>query len=95
MSDTAAGGVAEPAADSASTDEAIGWLVDRMQAERLSLTAPGGLLGELTKGVRESALEGEIDGHFVFAKLDPGGRDGGERPQRAPGHDRAHRGGAG
>jgi len=68
--------VAEQATDSA-TDEAIGRLVDRAQAEGLSLTGPGGLLSELTKRVLESALEGEMDGHLGYAKHDPAGRNGG------------------
>jgi transposase-like protein len=69
--------VAETATESASTDEAIGRLVDRTQAEGLSLTGPGGLLSELTKRVLESALEGEMDGHLGYARHDPAGRDGG------------------
>jgi putative transposase len=77
VSDAAAEGVAEPATDSASADEAIGRLVDQAQAEGLSLTGPGGLLGELTKRVLESALEGEMDGHLGYARHDPAGRNGG------------------
>jgi hypothetical protein len=42
VSDAAAEGVTETATDSASTEEAIGRLVDQAQAEGLSLTGPGG-----------------------------------------------------
>jgi transposase-like protein len=62
--------VAEQATDGA-TDAAIGRLVDRAQAEGLSLTGPGGLVSELTRRVMESALEGEMDGHLGYARHDP------------------------
>ena len=51
-------------------------LAERAQAEGLSLTGPGGLLGRLTKVVLEGALEGEMDAHLGYAKHDPAGRDG-------------------
>jgi hypothetical protein len=73
----------------------IGWLMDRMEAERLGLTRPGGLLGELTERMLESTPEGEIDGHFVCARLDPGGPRQRGTPAAGTGHDRAHRGGDG
>jgi transposase-like protein len=52
-------------------------LAERAQAEGLSLTGPGGLLGRLTKVVLEGALEGELDAHLGYARHDPAGRDGG------------------
>src|SRR5437868_9947597 len=52
-------------------------LAERVRAEGLSLTGPGGLLGRLTKVVLEGALEGEMDAHLGYAKHDPAGRDGG------------------
>jgi putative transposase len=52
-------------------------LAERAQAEGLSLTGPGGLLGRLTKVVLEGALEGEMDAHLGYARHDPAGRDGG------------------
>jgi len=52
-------------------------LAERAQAEGLSLTGPGGLLGRLTKVVLEGALEGEMDAHLGYGKHDPAGRDGG------------------
>jgi putative transposase len=51
-------------------------LAERAQAEGLSLTGPGGLLGRLTKVVLEGALEGELDAHLGYGKHDPAGRDG-------------------
>jgi transposase-like protein len=51
-------------------------LAERAQAEGLSLTGPGGLLGRLTKVVLEGALEGEMDDHLGYAKHEPAGRDG-------------------
>jgi putative transposase len=51
-------------------------LAERAQAEGLSLTGPGGLLGRLTKVVLEGALEGEMDARLGYAKHDPAGRDG-------------------
>jgi transposase-like protein len=52
-------------------------LAERAQAEGLSLTGPGGLLGRLAKVVLEGALEGEMDAHLGYAKHDLAGRDGG------------------
>lgn len=57
-------------------DEAIVELVERARAEGVSLTGPGGLLGELTKKVLEAALEGEMTGHLGYEANDPVGRNG-------------------
>jgi putative transposase len=60
------------------SDEALArQLAERAQAEGLSLTGPGGLLGRLTKVVLESALEGEMDAHLGYAKHDPAGNGSG------------------
>lgn len=77
MTDTAGEGVAGVATDSGLDGEAIEKLVDRARAEGLSLTGPGGLLGELTKRVMESALEGELTDHVGYEAGDPTGRNGG------------------
>jgi transposase-like protein len=69
--------VADPVTGSGLTGEAIGRLVDQARAEGVSLTGPGGLLGELTKRVLESTLEGEMDDHLGYAKHDPVGRGSG------------------
>src|SRR4030088_697156 len=52
-------------------------MVDRPRADGLRLTGEGGLLGQRTKAVIESALEGELDDHLGYGKHDPAGRDGG------------------
>jgi putative transposase len=75
VSDTAVGNEAGQVAGL--DDEAIGELVDRARAEGVSLTGPGGLLGELTKKVLEAALEGEMTDHLGYEPHDPAGRDGG------------------
>jgi putative transposase len=49
-------------------------LVDQAKAEGISLTGPGGLFVGQTKRVLETALEGELDEHLGYAKLDPAGR---------------------
>jgi putative transposase len=52
-------------------------LVARARAQGLELTGPNGLLGQLTKRVLESALEGEITDHLGYDKHDPAGRNRG------------------
>lgn len=77
MTDSVAEDVAEVAADSGLDNEATGKLVDRARAEGVSLTGPGGLLGDLSKRVLESALEGEMTDHVDYEAGDPVGRNGG------------------
>jgi len=67
----------EPGGREAAELELARQLAERAQAEGLSLTGPGGLLGRLTKVVLEGALEGELDAHLGYARHDPAGRDGG------------------
>src|SRR6516164_584254 len=67
----------EPVGREAAELELARQLAERAQAEGLSLTGPGGLLGRLTKVVLEGALEGELDAHLGYARHDPAGRDGG------------------
>jgi putative transposase len=67
----------EPGGREAAELELARQLAQRAQAEGLSLTGPGGLLGRLTKVVLEGALEGEMDAHLGYAWHDPAGRDGG------------------
>lgn len=52
-------------------------MVGRARAQGLELTGPNGLLGQLTKRVLESALEGEIMGHLGYDKHERAGREGG------------------
>src|SRR5574337_1534611 len=58
-------------------EQLVGQLVDRARCEGLRLTGDGGLLGELTKMIIESAAEGELDDHLGYGKHDRAGRDGG------------------
>jgi hypothetical protein len=55
-----------PAPAVVSNDELIAQLVARARADGLKLTGKGGLLGQLTKRVVESALEGELDDHLGY-----------------------------
>ena len=68
---------AEPHRTKAVDDQLIDELVGRAQAEGLQLTGEGGLLQQLTKGLLESALEGEITDHLGYDKHDPAGKNGG------------------
>jgi len=52
-------------------------LVAEARSQGLSLVGEGGLLGELTKMVLESALEGEISDHLGYPSGDPVGCNGG------------------
>jgi transposase-like protein len=68
-----AGAVAAPVLD----EELARRLVEQAKAEGLSLTGPGGLLGQLTKMVLETALNAELTGHLGYEAHDPAGRNGG------------------
>ncbi len=70
---------AAPAADAldAVDEQLLARLVDRARAGGLQLTGAGGLLGQLTKRLVESALEGEMTDHLGYDKHDATGRDGG------------------
>ena len=67
----------EPAKLPAGDQQLLRELTERARAGGLKLTGEGGLLGELTKMVVESALEGELDDHLGYGKHDLAGRDGG------------------
>lgn len=66
----------EPQRRQAVEQRLIDQLVDRAQAEGLQLTGEGGLLGQLTKRLLESALEGEMTDHLGYDKHDPAGKNG-------------------
>jgi putative transposase len=65
-----------PAA-SAVDEQLVASLVERARGQGLSLTGPEGLLGQLTKRVLESALDGELTDHLGYEPHDPAGRNGG------------------
>ncbi|WP_405168199.1 IS256 family transposase [Nocardia sp. NBC_01499] len=54
--------------------ELVGQLVAQARASGLQLTGEDGLLGQLTKMVVESALDGEITDHLGYDHGDPAGR---------------------
>src|SRR5262245_23220731 len=54
--------------------ELVEQLVAQARASGLQLTGEGGLLGQLTKMVVESALDGEITDHLGYDHGDPAGR---------------------
>jgi putative transposase len=62
---------------SAAEEQTLRELTERARAGGLKLTGEGGLLGQLTKMVVESALEGELDDHLGYGKNNPAGRNGG------------------
>jgi putative transposase len=68
--------VAAPAG-AAVDDKLVAELVEQARSQGLQLTGEGGLLGQLTKKVLESALEGEVTDHLGYDKHDPAGRNGG------------------
>jgi putative transposase len=58
-------------------EQLIARLAGRARAGGLQLAGEGGLLGQLTKRLVESALEGEITDHLGYDRHDAAGRDGG------------------
>ena len=80
---------------SAADEQLLRELTERARAGGLKLTGEGGLLGKLTKMVVEGALEGEMDDHLGYCQARPGGPGRREFPERAPGENGNHRGGAG
>jgi putative transposase len=56
--------IVEPSADEQLAKE----LVERARSEGVQLVGPGGLLGDLTKTVLETALEVEMEDHLGYAK---------------------------
>jgi putative transposase len=58
-------------------EQLIARLAGRAREGGLQLTGEGGLLGQLTKRLVESALEGEITDHLGYDRHNPAGRDGG------------------
>ncbi len=73
------GGDEPPGADvlDAVDEQLIARLAGRAREGGLTLTGEGGLLGQLTKRLVESALEGEITDHLGYDRHDAAGRDGG------------------
>jgi transposase-like protein len=60
-----------------STEDLAGELVERAQADGVSLVGPGGLLADLTKRVLEAMLEGEMTDHVGYVPYDRAGHHSG------------------
>jgi hypothetical protein len=61
-------------------EEWLDSLLDRVDAEGLALTGPGGFLPELVKAVLERGLDAELTGHLGYERAT---RSGGARRTRA------------
>jgi putative transposase len=59
------------------TDELAVELMDRAQADGVSLVGPGGVLADLTKRVLEAGLEAEMTEHVGYEPYDPAGHHSG------------------
>lgn len=75
-------GVMEPVPGQAlarkiSTEDLAGELMERAEADGVSLIGPGGLLADLTKRLLESMLEGEMTDHVGYEPYDPAGHHSG------------------
>lgn len=52
-------------------------LLEQAKEQNIELVGPDGLLGQLTKGVLETALDAEMSEHLGYEKHDPAGRNSG------------------
>jgi transposase-like protein len=52
-------------------------LLEQAKEQNIELVGPGGLLGQLTKNVLETALDSEMSEHLGYEKHDPAGRNSG------------------
>jgi putative transposase len=52
-------------------------LLEQAKEQNIELVGPGGLLGQLTKNVLETALDAEMSEHLGYEKHDPVGRNSG------------------
>jgi len=52
-------------------------LLEQAREQNIELVGPGGLLGQLTKGVLETALDAEMSEHLGYEKHDLAGRNSG------------------
>ncbi len=52
-------------------------LLEQAKEQNIELVGPGGLLGQLTKSVLETALDAEMSEHLGYEKHDPAGHNSG------------------
>lgn len=63
--------------DSIDQRELAEQLLEQAREQNIELVGPGGLLGQLTKSVLETALDAEMSEHLGYEKHDPAGRGSG------------------
>jgi hypothetical protein len=63
--------------DSIDQKELAEQLLEQAKEQNIELVGPGGLLGQLTKSVLETALDAEMSEHLGHDKHDPAGRGSG------------------
>jgi Transposase, Mutator family len=63
--------------DSIDQRELAEQLLEQAKEQNIELVGPGGLLGQLTKSVLETALDAEMSEHLGYEKHDPAGRGSG------------------
>jgi putative transposase len=57
--------------------ELAGQLLEQAKEQNIELVGPGGLLGQLTMNVLETALDAEMSEHLGYEKHNPAGRNSG------------------
>jgi putative transposase len=65
------------ATDIVDQKELAGRLLEQAKEQNIELVGPGGLLGQLTKNVLETALDAEMSEHLGYEKHNPAGRNSG------------------
>jgi hypothetical protein len=63
--------------DSIDQKELAEQLLEQAKEQNIELVGPGGLLGQLTKSVLETALDAEMSEHLGYEKHDPAGHNSG------------------
>ncbi len=63
--------------DSIDQKELAERLLEQAKEQNIELVGPGGLLGQLTKSVLETALDAEMSEHLGYEKHDPAGHNSG------------------
>lgn len=69
--------IAPMTVDIADQKELAEQLLAQAKEQSIELVGPDGLLGQLTKNVRETVLDAEMSEHLGYEKHDPAGRGSG------------------